>query len=328
MKDVEVNGGKAKGGTAEAPPVTVSAVIPTRNRPHLVLNAVESVRAQTLKDVEIVVVVDGPDPATVAALEAVEDRRLRIVQNPASLGPAGARNAGVQAALGEWIAFLDDDDSWAPEKLERQLAAAKASGAKLPVVSCSTSVSIGERRYVWPQRRPEPGEPISDYLIDRRSPLSRPGYLATPTIMVPRSLALAVPMPDYRHFEDWGWLFRALDQPGAELVFVDEPLCFVEIDEGRASLHSVDDWRQAFEWARTHRPLMTGNAYAAFLMTKVVGMARREGDWNAVRRLLAEATRAGDPKMRHYLMFFGTCLVPPSFHRRVRAATHSDAATA
>ncbi|NUB14970.1 glycosyltransferase, partial [Azospirillum brasilense] len=157
MKDAAMNGGAMKGGAAEAPPVTVSAVIPTRNRPHLVLKAVESVRAQTLKDVEIVVVVDGPDPATVAALEAVEDRRLRIVQNPASLGPAGARNAGVQAALGAWIAFLDDDDSWAPEKLERQLAAAKAAGAKLPVGACSTRGSIGERRRRRPQPRPEPG---------------------------------------------------------------------------------------------------------------------------------------------------------------------------
>lgn len=312
----------------DVPAVTVSAVIPTRNRPQLVLRAVESVRAQTMRDLEIVVVVDGPDPATVAALKGVNDPRLRIVENPASLGPAGARNAGVQAARGAWIAFLDDDDAWVPEKIERQLEAARRSGAALPIVSCSTRVSIGARSYVWPQRGPRPGESISDYLIDRRSPFSRPGYIATPTILVARSLALAVPMPNYRHFEDWGWLFKALGQPGAALVFVDEPLCLVEIDESRPSLHAVDDWNQALEWARTHRPLMTANAYAAFLMTKVVGMARRKGDWSGVLRVLRESMSAGEPKLRHYVMFFGTCLVPPSFHRAVKAATHSDAATA
>src|ERR1700743_3192727 len=102
----------------------VSIVIPTAGRPQLVLAAARSVLAQTVTDIELIVVVDGPDPDTEAALTTVADPRLRVLRNPASVGPGQSRNVGLAAARGDWVAFLDDDDEWLPQKLARQLAAA------------------------------------------------------------------------------------------------------------------------------------------------------------------------------------------------------------
>ena len=118
--------------------VLVSAVIPTRGRPDLVLRAVRSVLAQTLREIEAVVVVDGNDPATVWALQDVArtDSRLRIVALPTSLGGSDARNRGVDEARGEWIAFLDDDDEWLPGKLEAQLRAVSPSRAPVVIGTC------------------------------------------------------------------------------------------------------------------------------------------------------------------------------------------------
>ncbi|MGL6344233.1 MAG: glycosyltransferase family 2 protein, partial [Waterburya sp.] len=114
----------------------VSVVIPTRNRPLLVKRAVASAMAQTLLEIEVIVVIDGFDDKTQAELAKINDPRLRIVQLPESQGGAGARNAGVAETKGEWIAFLDDDDEWLPQKLERQLEVAKRSQSKFPIISC------------------------------------------------------------------------------------------------------------------------------------------------------------------------------------------------
>jgi glycosyltransferase involved in cell wall biosynthesis len=73
---------------------------------------------QTHCDFEIIVVVDGPDPATEAALGELTDSRLHVVTLAESQGGSDARNAGIAASKGEWVAFLDDDDEWLPEKLD------------------------------------------------------------------------------------------------------------------------------------------------------------------------------------------------------------------
>ena len=102
----------------------ISVIVPTAHRPQLLRRAVNSVLAQSMSDLEVVVVIDGPDLETTQLLSDIADRRLRFIQNPRSLGSAGARNVGIKAARGEWIAFLDDDDEWVRDKLELQLATA------------------------------------------------------------------------------------------------------------------------------------------------------------------------------------------------------------
>src|SRR5215475_1696049 len=80
----------------------VSVVIPTRSRPDLVLRAVRSVLGQTMTDLEVVVVIDGPDPDTEAALETLGDPRVRTVPLDVSSGAPTARNIGVRAARAPW----------------------------------------------------------------------------------------------------------------------------------------------------------------------------------------------------------------------------------
>src|SRR5689334_5208317 len=99
----------------------VSVVIPTLNRPELAARAVRSVLAQTHDSLEVVVVVDGPDPGTREHLETIGDERLRVLELPERGKAPNARNQGALAARGRWTALLDDDDEWLPAKLETQL---------------------------------------------------------------------------------------------------------------------------------------------------------------------------------------------------------------
>lgn len=100
---------------------TVSVVVPTFNRAGLVVNALESVYAQTYRDYEVIVVDDGSTDDTRHKLQPYMDRIRYIYQD--NQGASAARNAGIKVARGEWISTLDSDDMWLPTKLERQFEA-------------------------------------------------------------------------------------------------------------------------------------------------------------------------------------------------------------
>ena len=99
----------------------VSVVIPTYNRPDTLERAIKSVVGQTRADIEILVVNDSPDEAPVLdVIGRFKDSRIRYFRNERTKGGNGARNTGILKAKEEYIAFLDDDDEWMPEKLEAQ----------------------------------------------------------------------------------------------------------------------------------------------------------------------------------------------------------------
>jgi glycosyltransferase involved in cell wall biosynthesis len=106
----------------------VSVVVPTHNRRELLLRALRSVLRQQGCRFEVIVVDDGCQDGTSNAIERIGDSRIRVLRNEQAIGVASARNAGVSAARSSWIALLDDDDLWSPDKLARQLAAVENSG--------------------------------------------------------------------------------------------------------------------------------------------------------------------------------------------------------
>ena len=171
----------------------VTAIIPTRNRPRLLMRAVRSALSQTYRDLEIVVVIDGPDPATVAAIGSISDTRLRVVELHENVGSADARNIGVQHAKGKWVAFLDDDDEWMPEKIERQLDCARHSKFNHPVVACRVIGRTPHGDFIWPRRFPKDKEPLCEYLFARNSWFRGEGQIQTSMIFAQRQLMLTVP---------------------------------------------------------------------------------------------------------------------------------------
>jgi len=101
-------------------PVQVSVIIPTYNYGRFLLECLESVFAQSVKNLEVIVVDDGSTDNTSEILASISDFRLKVIRT-ANRGVSAARNTGLQTAAGEFLAFLDADDRWRPEKLERQL---------------------------------------------------------------------------------------------------------------------------------------------------------------------------------------------------------------
>jgi len=106
----------------------VAVVIPTRGRSNLLETTLHGALNQTGVDVEVIVVDDGSTDDTAALLANHDDDRLRVLRNDTPEGVSAARNRGISHARSRWIAFLDDDDLWAPDKLAAQLEAVETAG--------------------------------------------------------------------------------------------------------------------------------------------------------------------------------------------------------
>jgi len=107
----------------------ISVIIPTYNRDEFVTKAVDSVLSQSYTSYELIVVDDGSTDNTREVLKPYMDRISYIYQENA--GVSAARNAGIMAASGRWIAFLDSDDTWMPDKLARQIQCLGNQGVKV-----------------------------------------------------------------------------------------------------------------------------------------------------------------------------------------------------
>lgn len=291
----------------------VSVVIPTCNRPELVVRAVESVLRQTEQAFEIIVVVDGGDPVTCRRLQRIDDPRLSVVRVPTRQGAAGARNLGVSHTKAAWVAFLDDDDEMVPERLALQLAVARASRGRYPVVGSRCLVRTGRGNYVLPELLPEPSQHLSEYLFCRRGFSGRIGSLGTSSILVRAELLRRLPIPDLPRHEDWAWVLEASRIDGFELHVLPGQLTICHEDPAVPSLtrpKGRHDWQFTYRWARQYRPAMTPSAYASFLLGPVARMARDDGDRSAALRLLTDAFRQGRPYLNHLALFAAIWLLP------------------
>lgn len=193
----------------------VSVVLPTFNRADTLGRAIRSVLAQTYVDLELIVVDDASTDRTADVVAALRDPRLRLLRLPRNRGAAGARNAGIAEAQGEWLAFQDSDDEWLLAKLAAQMRLAVDSGADL-VIGGYIATQGGQTFAVRPAATLIGGDPRLD-LLD--------GWpIITPTWLVRKSLLQDAGGFDesFPCLEDWDLVFRLSDR--CRIAAVGEPI--------------------------------------------------------------------------------------------------------
>jgi glycosyltransferase involved in cell wall biosynthesis len=302
----------------------VSAIIPTRDRTDLLLRAVRSVLNQTYPNLEVVVVIDGPDAGSNGALNIISDKRLRVVTLDKRVGGSDARNKGVQHANGEWIAFLDDDDEWMPHKIQTQISAVSDSPHSFPLV-CSQSIvrtDVGE--FIWPEKIPR--KPYSEYLFVRSRLTYGEGMMQTSALMVKRELAQRIPFQSgLPKNQDWDWVLRCTEMHDTPVIFLPTPLVIVHLDQDRPRITRQNMWRISLNWIRESRTFVTRRAYAAFLANFVASQAADEKAWKAFFILLCELLRHGSPGSRELFVFMGAWLLPKNVRGALRKFVYTRA---
>jgi glycosyltransferase involved in cell wall biosynthesis len=263
----------------------VSAVIPTHKRPQLLLRAVRSALNQSYPNMEVIVVIDGPEPQTERALEAFHSKFLRVIALPRNVGQSEARNAGVRAAKGEWIAFLDDDDEWLPEKTEKQLAFLTDHDSITNFIVCRSQTADTAVTRLFPRDFPRSGENWSEYLACRGC------FPAPSTYLVKRHLMIAVPfLKGLSSLEDFDWLLRVNEANQLMTGWLDETLA-ISHNDGHPATRTTRkrDWDQFYEWILERRPLLTPRAFSHLLVSHGVPRIKRsqQSPWKLCRAMLS-----------------------------------------
>jgi glycosyltransferase involved in cell wall biosynthesis len=267
-------------------------VIPTRFRPKAVCKAVRSVMAQTVPVLECIVVIDGPDAETIAALGQMDYAALKVLALDENVGGSEARNLGARAAEGEWVGYLDDDDEWLPEKLEKQLGLLEGV-ERPPQVLFSRYLDRGPKEdLLRPRRFLHAGETMSDYLMCNLSFLGGfEGCPQTSTWLIRRELLLKVPFTrGLKAFQDIDWLLHAFAVPGVYSLGAEESLVIFHNEKTSARVSLKVDQRFCHEWGEANREYFTAVAYGYYLVVFCLNRAVIEGKSRKLRwQLLREA---------------------------------------
>ena len=250
----------------------ISVVIPTRYRPQLVQRAIDSVLSQTCCDFEIIVIVDGPDPETVAALDNAREERITVLALEHNVGLAEARNVGVRRARGKWVAFLDDDDEWLPDKLQRQVETATHLGGNHVFVACRFIERTQSMERVMPETLPTLVS-ISRSTSTAKAAICSPRHFSDPQLFCWRFRSRR----GLRHIEDTDWLLRAMSHPQIKVAVVPEVLSVYNNKDGDRE-SKLTPWGVPLAWAKTHHYLFTRRAFPFY-----------------IARLCLDASRAGEP---------------------------------
>ncbi len=208
-------------------------MVPTHNRRELLALTLSTILWQKDVDLEVVVVDDGSSDATVVATVVGQrgDRRIRVVRHERPQGVSAARNRGIAESRGSWLAFCDDDDLWAPDKLVRQLIAA-CDSQRHWVYTGAVRIDL-DQRIIGGTPPPTPAAFLA--YLPRWNPM--PGGCSG--VLASASALAEVGGFDarYRHFADWE-LWLRLRRAGAPAV-VNEPLVAYRIHAGNKTLDTA-----------------------------------------------------------------------------------------
>jgi glycosyltransferase involved in cell wall biosynthesis len=241
-------------------PPAVSILMPTFDRLQFLPPAIDSVLAQTLTDWELIIADDGSGEETRAYLRSLADPRVRVLWMAHSGRPSVMLNAALRVARGEYIAFLDSDDLWLPDKLERQVASLKRHPERrwgctaFALVDAAGRPLTVARRVAWPA----PSGWVRDHLLTD-------AVIAMPSVLAARSLIEEVGPLDEElvmNYDGDLWLRFA---EVSELDGIDEPLTLVR----RHSLHLTGN--DIIAWRDLRRVIekklrATGEAHFAALL--------------------------------------------------------------
>jgi glycosyltransferase involved in cell wall biosynthesis len=295
-----------------APLITI--VIPSFNRKAKLCRAVASVLSQDFEDFEIIVVDDASTDGTRAALARISDPRLRVLCHEKNEGGGAARNTGIRAAAGDFVAFLDSDDEWLPDKLTRNLACVRERQlCGLWVLFNSVLIVEPDCERVSRGGALRPREAIAEYLFVRR------GYVQTSALFMPVGLAKRVEFDaGLKRLQDWDFYLRA-ESEGATFHYQDEVLTRYHADAAADRISNTLAPEFLEQWIQARRHSISARAYVGFRANKIAPEAIAGGKrWAGAVHLCHGILRGAVPLKFAILELIRLCTPRTAFNHLLR----------
>ena len=216
----------------------ISVVVPAWRAEKTLAATLDSILSQTWRELEVLVVDDASPDGTLALAQsyAAKDPRVRVIAQPENGGVSKARNRGVREARGGWIAFLDSDDLWMPEKLERQMTLAAQHPEAGLFFTGSAFISEDDHKYGYTLSVPE--------RVNYRRLLGQ-NVISCSSVLVRRELMERYPMGNDAIHEDFAvWLKILREEPWA--YGVNEPLLVYRVSRSSKSGNKLKAARMTF----------------------------------------------------------------------------------
>jgi glycosyltransferase involved in cell wall biosynthesis len=259
----------------------ISVIIPTWNRADTIERAVRSALTQTFPPLEILVCDDGSTDDSCNIVKSISDHRVQWIKGSRSGRPAIPRNRGIKNSQGDWLAFLDSDDKWLPEKIERQLDRAERSKC---LAVCSNAYRVVQGEGITGPLLDFSGEKISFH------DLLHLNRIICSSAVIHRSLLKRIEGfpedPQLKAVEDYALWLRVATQ--TDFAFVGEPLLEYQ-DELSSSIRSENtsiwlqrmhvfknftEWSKELEMHHEYSFNMKINYYLAVLLSKIFHLFR------------------------------------------------------
>lgn len=293
----------------------VSVIIPAFNRAETIGNAIASVQAQTFQDFELIIVDDGSrDVATLESIVAeLHDARVRLVCHAVNKGVSAARNTGIAAARGRFVAFLDSDDLWLPAKLETQVTAALRSEDPSRVVCLAKTriVMPGGWERVRPLAWPAPGATFSAFLYGEG------GFAQCSSFFLATGLARSVSFNEQlRQYEDHLFLIEAQRQ-GGQFLMLDEVLSVWMNDERPDRLSFDETEARVALFAELAKGAIPAPVLRAFEARTTCELIWKHSRRRALSKL-ARAVAGGGMAPRQAFILFARMVIPHARYQRLR----------
>jgi len=291
---------------------TVSVIIPTYNRAHLIGRAIQSVLNQTYQDFELIVVDDGSTDNTEDVIRQFQekDKRIRYIKHDKNKGGSAARNTGIKNSKGKYIAFQDSDDEWFPNKLEKQMKIFKKESPNLGIVYTGFyRIKDSEKKYIPSHEIVKKEGRIYEELL-------KGNFITTQSILVRKECFKKVGIFDENlpRLQDWELVMRLSKY--YDFKCIDEPLLI--------SYYTTDSI------SANHKALIEAlgliltkhfknfNNYKEILSRHYFGLGRilySDGDLINGRRYFIKAIKKYPLNIKYSLSYFVSFFGPRTFNK-------------
>lgn len=236
----------------------VSIVITSTGRSELKY-AIDSAKNQTYDNVEVIVVLDGKIPS------GIDSNGIKIIYLDNVRNGNISRNIGIKEATGDFIALLDDDDVFYPQKIEKQIEQIQNEKDGNEVVSYTKVKMVSPGKpdtRISPNSEIKANEKVLDYLFRRINP----GFMQTSTLLAHRSIFLNNLFDEtVAKHQDWDWLINIQNKLNVRFLMVDEILVEYRINGLGTSVGTQNKWRYSLNWFAKYENITSEETKARFM---------------------------------------------------------------
>lgn len=244
-----------------SPEPLISVIIPTYNREYIIKNAIKSVLEQTYTNIELLIIDDASTDNTETIVKSFKDNRIKYIKLIDNTKGKKTRNVGIKMSKGDYIAFLDSDDEWIPNKIEKQLKAITHEKLKNKEIMCFTGLLINNKgKYKKQINKYYQNEMnIIDYILVERNEVQTSSYMVSSSIAKKTLFNESL-----KKHQDWDFCIR-LRKNNVTFVNIPECLTIWNVDKRADRIsESYKNEEISLDWLNKNSDYFSKKAQYAF----------------------------------------------------------------